>query len=370
MRLHLLTTSLLLSSVAGGFAPSWRPPIKPHAGQQERPTQAVSPPVWSLRQLPTTLLSYGGAGSIALGSAALVTQLATPAAGAALLAYTVLPGAILLAELLLFGGGKRVAELMGGKPADQSLVAAVAEVAGRAGHPVPAHVYEIPTDEMNAFAAGLRRSDQTVAVTRGLRQALTDRELKAVIAHEMGHFRSSHVAQNMHTAVAVAGLGGVYQYGRMLLREPRQKSKSKKKDEGSTVALGIALMVAGSAARVAGEFLRCFASRTNEFEADAVAAELYGAEAIISALRTIDGPRGKRAARGDDSPLGARGGAFSHAYISSPSAKPADEHPASRASNEHGGWSRIGAAWAAVKRGLRTHPTLDERVAAIRAANK
>lgn len=353
--------------------PTWRARPSPSASPFPSASPSVSPSVspWSWRRVTPLLVSYGGAGGVALGSAALVAQLATPAAGAALLAYTALPGAILLTDLLFLGGGQRVARLMGGEPADSTLVATVAEVAARAGLPPPAHVFEIPTDEMNAFAAGLRRTDQTVAVTRGLRAALTQRELKAVIAHELGHIRSSHVAQNMHTAVAVAGLGGVYQFGRALLREKRGASKRKKKDEeGSPVALGVSLMVVGAAARVAGEFLRCLSSRKNELEADAVAAELYGKEAIISALSKIDrssGTRGERA----DSPLKARGGAFAHAYISSPAKRPrAPNGAAPRASMAARGWSRVRGAWTTVQRGLHTHPTLEERVAALRAVGQ
>ena len=64
------------------------------------------------------------------------------------------PAVIMWLEMLVFGGGERIAKLMGGEPADASLVAIASDVARRAGLEPPAHVFEIPTDELNAFAAG------------------------------------------------------------------------------------------------------------------------------------------------------------------------------------------------------------------------
>ena len=60
-------------------------------------------------------------------------------------------------------------------------VAEIAEIA------MPA-VYVIPTDEMNAFAAGFDpKKDAVVAATEGIIKRLEPDELKAVIGHEIGH---------------------------------------------------------------------------------------------------------------------------------------------------------------------------------------
>merc|ERR1712118_366322 len=92
------------------------------------------------------------------------------------------------------GGGERVAKMMGGKKADAYLTDLANGVSTKAGLPPPAHVYEIPTNELNAFAAGFGRKDATVAVTSGLRKALNKKELEAVIAHEIGHIRHSDMS--------------------------------------------------------------------------------------------------------------------------------------------------------------------------------
>merc|ERR1719316_2670089 len=210
--------------------------------------------------------------------------------------------------------------MMGGQPGDKNLTALCSRVAKRAGLPPPAHVYEIPTSELNAFAAGFGRGDATVAVTSGLRRALSERELEAVIAHEIGHIRHSDMSTSMHVAIAIAGLGGLYEMGRLLQRTDAKSEQSEKDDAQS---LGLALMVGGAATRALAQLLKLSISRGAEYDADRVAAELCGADAMISALSKIEqlsatAPR--------DQALAARGGAFAHAYISNgPSDQPKEE---------------------------------------------
>ena len=66
------------------------------------------------------------------------------------------------------GGGRRVAEMMGGTTVGVpcSVRDAVAKTAAAAKMPTPA-AYIVPTKEPNAFAAG-RGRDRVVAVTQGL----------------------------------------------------------------------------------------------------------------------------------------------------------------------------------------------------------
>merc|ERR1719502_538579 len=155
---------------------------------------------------------------------------------------------------------------MGGAPADDDLRALATDVAQRAGLKPPAHVFEIPTNELNAFAAGFGSRDATVAVTSGLRSQLTDAELEAVIAHEIGHIRHSDMQANMHMAVAIAGIGGIYEFGRFLARtdEEYQRSKTDEDDKSSLLPIGYGLMIGGATARMAAHLLQLSMSRTAE----------------------------------------------------------------------------------------------------------
>lgn len=296
-----------------------------------------------------------GVGTATAGLGLVASAAAGPAAAAVVAGSVALPLTISLAEFTILGG-PRIAKLMGGEPADAYLSTLVHDVARDAALPSPSHVFEIPTKEMNAFAAGMFAHDRTVAVTSGLRSALSERELKAVIAHEMGHLRHRDVARNMHLAAAAAGLGGLYQGGKMLLRSSNSASskRSKKKDDSSSTAvLGLGMMAAGIGTQAAAHLIRLGLGRGAEFAADRVAAELYGPDALISALRKIE-TRGAAAKR--DS-LGARGNAFAHLFIAP------EPGVAAAPTTECKPWWH----WQSLGRLLSTHPSMDERVEALQA---
>lgn len=311
----------------------------------------------ALKNAASNALPYVGLLGVGGGASLLVSSLAGAGVGAVLAGCFVAPTVMLIGEFMILGGGQRVAKLMGGQPADAHLTGIVHEVARKANMRPPAAVFEVPTEEPNAFAAGFSERDTSVAVTTGLRRALTTSELKAVIAHEMGHIQARDVNRNMHLAAVFAGLGGAYEAGRMLLKsKPGKKKKSEDKD--SSVAVGMALMAGGLFAKVGGEMLRCGQSRRAEFRADLMGAKLYGADAMASALRKIDAlTAGSRASRDR---LGARGNAFAHAYISNPGSRHAAAVGASR---EGDSW------WSRLSRVFDTHPTLEQRVESIRQAS-
>jgi heat shock protein HtpX len=190
-------------------------------------------------------------------------------------------------------------------------------------------------------------------VTSGIRRALSTRELEAVIAHEIGHIRHSDMCTNMHAAIAIAGLGGLYEMGRVLSDNRNEGATRDDDDDKDHLPLGLTLMVGGAAARAFAQLLKLSISRGAEYDADRVAAELCGADAMISALSKIEqcsatAPRDKLAARGE---------AFAHAYIS---------NGPSGASQKKGVLRR---AWANLERLCSTHPSTDDRIAALRRAD-
>merc|ERR1719152_754701 len=155
----------------------------------------------------------------------------------------------------------------------------------------------------------------------------------------------------MHAAIAVAGLGGIYELGRMLTYSDRDRDRDSD-DEGGAASLALLLMVGGAATRMLAHLLQLSISRGAEYDADRVAAELCGADAMISALSKIEraavmAPR--------DQALAARGGAFAHAYISNgPSEQPKAETSA---------WDKAMRLWS-------THPSTADRIAALRRADE
>merc|ERR1739848_405912 len=109
-------------------------------------------------------------------------------------------------------------------------------------------VYIISSEEPNAFAAGTKAS--VVAVTTGLLDLLTPRELRAVLAHEIGHVRNRDMARSLGAGCMVAGLGFAMTIGDMLMqgerRDRRRKSKDDKKDDGGLGSLGLILYSSGA----------------------------------------------------------------------------------------------------------------------------
>merc|ERR1719231_996599 len=264
-----------------------------------------------LRNMVAPAFSYAGLGAVAARAYGMVTFGAIAA-----------PALLLLLEFIFLGGGERVAKMMGGERADSYVTGIANDVALKAGLPPPAHVFEIPTSELNAFAAGFGSKDATVAVTSGLRDALSKKELEAVIAHEIGHIRHSDMSTNMHLAVATAGLGGVYEAGRLLSRysSESKSSGSKSKSKSESNEAGLMLMAGGATARILAHLMQLAMSRTAEYDADRVAAQLCGSEAMISALAKIEAAakNRKRHQATAKSPLReGRATAFAHAYISS-----------------------------------------------------
>src|SRR5581483_6098248 len=94
------------------------------------------------------------------------------------------------------------------------LQAAVAELAQRAGIPVP-RLYLIPSEQPNAFATGRNPARSAVAVTHGLLERMPAEQVRAVVAHELGHIRNRDVLVASIAATiagAIAAIANVVQF--------------------------------------------------------------------------------------------------------------------------------------------------------------
>lgn len=326
------------------------PPRPAAAFPQSAPVLPKAPALRALQRVGLPVASYVGLGATTFGTVKLLTASGMGAVSATgLVALPVLAPALFLLYAAATDGGSGIAKRMGGKPASPRVVRLATDAANAIGVPLPSQVYTIPSHEPNAFAAGgLFGQDCVVAVTDGLLDRLTADETRAVLAHEMGHLRHRDVGRNVHVGAAAAGLGGIYEAGRWLLNS--RSSSSRKKDEGDTASVGVTLMAIGLGTQAAAHLLRLSASRAAELDADAAAAEAFGTSAMISALQKISG------ARVDDKlRSGLVGNAMAHAMISDGAETAISKKPSF-------GDRVLGA--------MRTHPTLDERVGALRALEK
>lgn len=82
----------------------------------------------------------------------------------------------------------------------------VNEVAKKAKLPQP-KVYILPTPSSNAFATGRNPKHAVVAVTEGILELLTEKELKGVIAHELAHVKDRDILIASVAATIAGAIG-------------------------------------------------------------------------------------------------------------------------------------------------------------------
>ena len=146
--------------------------------------------------------------------------------------------------------------------------------------PMP-KLWVIPDASPNAFATGRNPNHSSVAVTAGILELMNDRELEAVIAHELGHIKHRDI---LISSVAATIAAAITMIARMaFLFGPRN---SDDEDSGGGMLGGIAMLFL---APIAAMLIQMAISRTREFAADRAAAQYAGGpDAMISALRRLE----------------------------------------------------------------------------------
>ena len=160
------------------------------------------------------------------------------------------------------------------------LHAMVTELAAAAGLPKP-RVYVSPAPQPNAFATGRNPAHSAVAVTEGLLTQCPPDEVRAVLAHEMAHIRNRDI---LIGSVAAAIATGISFVANMALFAGMFGGSDD--DDGPNPAAALLLAIL---APVAATILQMALSRSREFEADRVGAQIIGdPEPLARALLRLD----------------------------------------------------------------------------------
>jgi heat shock protein HtpX len=175
---------------------------------------------------------------------------------------------------------KAVLRMQGARPVaagDSGLVTMVADLARGADMPVPA-VYVMDQDQPNAFATGRNPDNAAVAVTTGLLRRLSPEEVAGVVAHELAHIRNHDTAIMTVTASFAGAIS-------MLANFAMFFGGSRDRPMGIVGVLAMSLL-----APLAAAVVQMAISRSREYEADRVGAEICGnPEWLASALEKIQG---------------------------------------------------------------------------------
>jgi heat shock protein HtpX len=220
----------------------------------------------------------------------------------------------------------------------------VEEMAIAAGLPKPP-VYIVPDPDPNAFATGRGPGQSSIAVTRGLLDALDREELQGVISHEMSHIRNLDVRLMTIVAALVGGVALLSDWARRGMWWGGGRSRRRDDGGGGGGIAGIVFfavwIVAIILAPVLAQLLAMMVSRQREYLADASGAELTrNPIGLAHALEKIDAAV---------APTRAINRGSAHLCIADPMGR--------RLNLQEGSWADAFAS----------HPPMAARIAALRA---
>ncbi|MGZ8257589.1 MAG: zinc metalloprotease HtpX [Methylotenera sp.] len=155
----------------------------------------------------------------------------------------------------------------------------VKELTQNAQLPMP-KIYIIDEAQPNAFATGRNPEHAAVAATTGIIQALSERELRGVMAHELAHVKNRDTLISTISATIAGAISSIGSFG-MLFGGGHNSDG----ERNLNPAVAILIMIL---APIAAMLIQMAISRAREFEADRMGAEISrDPKALASALEKI-----------------------------------------------------------------------------------
>jgi heat shock protein HtpX len=222
--------------------------------------------------------------------------------------------------------GVQVIDPQSANSSEQRLLTVVRGLAQHAGVGMPeVGIFDSPTP--NAFATGARRDNALVAVSSGLLARMSDRELQAVLGHEITHVSNG----DMVTLALIQGVVNTFVIVLSRIVGNVVDRAVFRSDRGQGPGYFISVIVAQIVLGVLASIIVLWFSRQREFRADRGGARLAGTDSMIAALERLKAIQ--------EEPLPAQLEAFGIA---------------------------TGKASSGFARLFMSHPPLDERIAALR----
>jgi heat shock protein HtpX len=171
---------------------------------------------------------------------------------------------------------KAVLSMTGAQEIDEraapDLYRMVAELTQRAGLPMP-RVFLMDNPQPNAFATGRNPENAAVAVTTGLLEHLSREEVAGVVAHELAHIKNRDTLIMTITATIAGAISMVAQFGMFF-------GGNRENNNGLGMIGTLAMVIL---APIAAMLVQMAISRTREYSADRLGAEIVGRPQYLAA---------------------------------------------------------------------------------------